>query len=547
VRGNAASGASPRPDQTPSPSAGPTVGDHLRARAEQDHPGLMTGDRIWNWRLVVAEAGRRANAVRTLLDPKRPAHVGLLMGNTPEMLHALNAGALGGFVPVGVNATRRGAALAADLQRADCQLVLTDHAHRALLSDLELPQVQVIDTDAPGWTARWSRQPSVVTGAAETTEDATFMLIFTSGTSGAPKAVRMTHRMVVNSGEHLAKRFGIGPADVCYQSMPMFHSNAVVAGYAVALVSGAALALAPRFSASRFLPDIRRYGATYLNYVGKPLAYVLRTPRRTDDAQNPLRVAFGNEASERDIAEFAERFDTQVVDGFGSTEGAVLISRGEDTPPGSIGTPWPGVAVYDRVTGKECPRAEFDATGRVINLGECVGELVNTTGGGYFAGYYGDPEATAERMSGGMFWSGDLAYRDESGYVYLAGRSGDWLRVDGENLAAGPLEQILLRHPAISQAAVYGVPDPDAGDRLVAALVLRDELTAEGFERFLDQQKDLSTKSRPQYVRICRELPSTATNKVIKRELVSQGTDFTDDCWIRAERGTGYTLREGAR
>ncbi len=524
-----------------------TVRDHLRARAGQDRPGLMTGDRIWSWRMVVAGAGRRANAVRALLDPTRPAHVGLLMGNTPEMFYAVNAGALGGFVPVGVNTTRRGTALAADLQRADCQLLLTDHAHRALLSGLDLPGVRVIDTDAPDWTACWSRQPSVVTGVAETAGDATFMLIFTSGTSGAPKAVRMTHRMVVNSGGHLAQRFGIGPDDVCYQSMPMFHSNAVVAGYAVALVSGAALALAPRFSASGFLPDIRRYGATYLNYVGKPLAYVLRTPRMGDDEQNPLRVAFGNEASERDIAEFAERFDTRVVDGFGSTEGAVLISRGEDTPPGSIGTPWPGVAVYDRATAKECPRAEFDATGRVTNLEECVGELVNTTGPGYFAGYYGDPEATAERMSGGMFWSGDLAYRDESGYVYLAGRSGDWLRVDGENLAAGVVEQILLRHPAISQAAVYGVPDPDAGDRLVAALVLRDELTAEGFERFLNQQEDLSAKSRPQYVRLCRELPSTATNKVMKRELISQGTDFTDECWIRAERGTGYTLRERAR
>src|SRR3954449_1728787 len=141
MRGNAASGAGQRPDQAPIPSAGQTVGDHLRARAEQDQPGLMTGDRIWSWRLVVAEAGRRANAVRTLLDPKRPAHVGLLMANTPEMFHALNAGALGGFVPVGVNATRRGAALAADLQRADCQLLLTDHAHRALLIGLDLPQV----------------------------------------------------------------------------------------------------------------------------------------------------------------------------------------------------------------------------------------------------------------------------------------------------------------------------------------------------------------------------------------------------------------------
>jgi fatty-acyl-CoA synthase len=512
----------------------------LRARADDDRPGLMSGDDVWSWREVVAESQRRAGAVRSLLDPGRPPHVGLLMANTPEMVFALNAGALGGFVPVGINDTRRGSGLARDVRLADCQLLLTDAAHRDALSGLELPGVRVLDTG----TAEW--QDRLVENPAEPEELDTFMLIFTSGTSGAPKAVQFGHRMVVESGRHLCGRFGIGPDDVCYQSMPMFHSNAVVAGYAVALCSGAALALAPRFSARGLLPDVRRYGATYLNYVGKPLAYVLRTPRQPDDDQNPLRVAFGNEASDRDIAEFTERFGCLVVDGFGSTEGAVMISRGDDTPPGSIGTPWPGVAVHDRRTGTECPRAEFDAAGRVTNLRECVGELVNTTGAGYFTGYYRDPEATGARMAGGMFWTGDLAYRDVHGFVYLAGRTDDWLRVDGENLAAGLVEQVLLRHPAISQAAVYGVPDPDAGDQLVAALVLRDSLPPEEFESFLSGQEDLSAKGRPRYVRLCRELPSTATNKVRKRDLISQGTDFTDECWVRAERGTGYTLRERA-
>jgi len=523
-----------------------TVQAYLRARAGQDTPGLRSGERVWTWREVVAESGQRANAVRSLLRPGRPGHVGLLLENTPEMAFALNAGALAGYVTVGVNRTRRGSGLARDILLADCQLLLTTSTHRSALAGLELPGVRVIETDSVTWTARLAGQPAEVTGAREVVGDDLFMLIFTSGTSGPPKAVRVTNRMVVDSGRHLAGRFGLGPDDVCYQAMPMFHSNAVVAGYAVALCAGATLALAPRFSAHGFLPDLRRYGATYLNYVGKPLAYVLRTPRRSDDADNPLRIAFGNEASDRDIAEFSARFGARVVDGFGSTEGGVLISRDEGTPPGSIGTPWAGVAVYDRAGGRECPRAVFDAAGRVSNLQECVGELVNTTGAGHFAGYYRDPEATAARLAGGRFWSGDLAYRDDRGYVYLAGRAGDWLRVDGENLAAGLVEQILLRHPAISQAAVYGVPDPDCGDQLVAALVLRDELDPARFEAFLAGQEDLSEPSRPRYVRLCRELPSTATNKVLKRELIRQGTNFTDDCWIRAERGTGYTLRERA-
>src|SRR4029434_8082207 len=118
------------------------------------------------------------------------------------------------------------------------------------------------------------------------------------------------------------------------------------ADWALGVCDWAAMALAPRFSASGFLDDVRRYGATYLNYVGKPLAYVLQTPRKPDHPTNPLRVSFGTEASDKDIAEFAERFGCIVWDGFGSTENAVIITRVPETPPGSIGMPYDGVAVY---------------------------------------------------------------------------------------------------------------------------------------------------------------------------------------------------------
>ncbi|HKT01219.1 MAG TPA: AMP-binding protein [Rugosimonospora sp.] len=522
-----------------------TLQQHLRSHAERDGPALKYGERTWTWREYLAGAARRANAVRPLLSPDRPAHVGVLLENTPEMAFALAAGALAGYVTAGINLTRRGSGLRDDIHRADCQVLLTDARSRHLLDGLDLAGVRVLDTDGPDWADLLARQPETVTAPREVGPMDTFMLIFTSGTSGAPKAVPVRHATVTVSGTHLAQRFAVGPADTCYLSMPLFHSNAVLAGYAVAVVSGAAMALAPRFSASGFLPDIRRYGATYMNYVGKPLAYILRTPPRPDDADNPLRVAFGNEASDRDIAEFSARFATQVWDGFGSTEGSVIVSRDGNTPPGSIGTPWDGVAVYHRATRTECPRAVFDAGGRVTNLDEAVGELVNTTGGGLFGGYYNDPEATADRLDGGIYWSGDLAYRDAAGYVYLAGRTSDWLRVDGENLAAGMVEHILLRHPGVSQVAVYGIPDPDAGDQLVAAVVPThpDALDPPGFEKFLATQDDLSTKGWPRYVRVMDALPSTATNKVRKRDLIRDGLDFTGPCWVRAERGTAYRVR----
>jgi fatty-acyl-CoA synthase len=236
-----------------------------------------------------------------------------------------------------------------------------------------------------------------------------------------------------------------------------------------------------------------------------------------------------------------------VTDAFGSTETAIIVTRTEDTPRGSIGQPFDGVAVYDRATRTECPRAIFDEHGAVTNLDEAVGELVNTQGAGFFGGYYNDERATAERLDGGMFWSGDLAYRDDAGFVYLAGRTADWLRVDGENLAAAPIETILLRHPAVSQAAVYGVPDPDVGDQLMTALVLRDHatLTPAELEEFLAAQPDLSPKAWPRFVRISPSLPSTATNKVLKRELVREGTATTDTLWARGERDRSYADARG--
>jgi len=324
--------------------------------------------------------------------------------------------------------------------------------------------------------------------------------------------------------------------------MPLFHSNALMAGWSVAVTAGAAMAPAS-FSASRLLTDLRHYGATYLNYVGKPLAYVLATPEHPDDNDNPLRVAFGNEAADRDIAEFGRRFGCTVWDGFGSTEGAVIITRDGDCPPGSVGRGFPGVAVYNPETLTECPAAVFDATGALSNPEEAIGEIVNTTGAGLFSGYYNDDVATGERLRHGMYWSGDLAYRDADGWIYLAGRTGEWLRVDGENLTCPPIERILHRLPPVSRVAVYAVADERVGDAVMAAIVLRDgaSLTPAEFSDFLAAQPDLSPKAWPRYVWIAEDLPVTATNKILKRQLTAQATRIPHGAlWRRGPRGGGY-------
>ena len=171
--------------------------------------------------------------------------------------------------------------------------------------------------------------------------------------------------------------------------MPLFHSNAVYAGWGVAFVAGAAMAPAT-FSASRFLSDVRRYGVTYMNYVGKPLAYILATAEQPDDHDNPLRVAFGNEAADRDIDEFSRRFGCVVM-------GRVRLDRerGHRHPRGLPGRldrqGLPGRGHLPPRTVQECEVARFDDAGALLNADAAMGELVNTTGSGLFRGYYNDP------------------------------------------------------------------------------------------------------------------------------------------------------------
>lgn len=512
-----------------------TIRDQLLALSESPDPALRWREsgtvREMSWQEYVAAATRLAAAIESRLDPDAPPHVGVLLGNGRDLALHLAAAGLGGHVLVGLNNTRRGAALARDVAKADCQFVLTDEAHLDLLGNVDSSMVELADAVTLSGTGSPTSAPEV---AGETL----FMLIFTSGTSGEPKAVRVTHEKITFPGAYMVDKLSLTPDDVHYISMPLFHSNGVMAGWAPALHNGSCFAVA-RFSATSFLPDVRDFGATYANYVGKPLAYILATPEQPDDARNPLRIVFGNEAGDRDIAEFGRRFGCTVIDGFGSTENAVVVSRIPGTPPGALGQPAAGVAILDPDTHLECPRATYDEAGAVTNLDECVGELVNTAGTGQFAGYYNDPVATADRMRDGMYWSGDLGYRDEEGWVYFAGRTSDWLRVDGENLAAAPIERILMRHPSIGEAAVYAVADPNSGDQLMVALVLRAPLDPGGFEEFLAGQDDLGSKAWPRLVRICDAFPRTPTNKILKRELRNHGADAAT--WHREERGHAYT------
>jgi fatty-acyl-CoA synthase len=520
--------------------AKPTFADLLLARAADEHPALRSAGATLSYRDLVDGARRRAALAGERRRPG-PFHLAVLLDGGPEYVLWLAAAAVCGAAVVGVNPTRRGAHILADVRKSDAQLLISQAGLRGLLPVDAVPDCVLVD----------SAEYSALLAAATPAEPAPIgagdplLLLFTSGTTGEPKIVVCSQGRLAAIASRSADLFAIDRDDVLYNAMPLFHGNAIMANLAPAVARGATIALRPRFSASQFLSDVRCHGATYFNYVGRALAYILATPEQPDDADNPLRLGFGTEASARDRAEFERRFDCRIVESYGSSEGVVTLHRTAQTPAGALGCPVDGnadVAVVD-ADGRECAPARFDDHGRILNAGESIGEIVARAGAGSFEGYYRDPAATAARLRAGWYWTGDLAFRDSQGWFYFAGRGGDRLRVDSENFAAAPIEDVLARYPAAVMVAVYPVPDPRTGDEVMAALELRPGASFDPLEfaAFLAGQPDLGTKWAPRFVRLVPNMPLTGTNKVRKPPLRLAGWwDTTDPVWWRAGRDTSY-------
>lgn len=520
-----------------------TFRDVVLARADDPNTAILFEDDAVSYREFVSGCSARA---AWLLDQRRPGplHVGVLLDNVPEFPLWLGAAALAGAVVVGINPTRRGAELARDVRHTDCQLIVTESRHAPLLESVDhgVGAERVLDVDSAAYAdglAPFAGAPAPDVAVAP---GQTFLLLFTSGTSGAPKAVICTHQKLCLVGQNIVGIAGLDAETVAYQAMPLFHSNGLFTGFAPAMLVGGTHALRRKFSASGFIDDVRKFGATYFNYVGKPLTYILGTPERPDDADNTLRFVFGNEAADLDIERFSKRFDVPVVDGYGSTETGASISRTPDMPEGALGVAAEGTVVLDPETGAECPRAVFDADGRLVNAEDAIGEIVNTSGGALFEGYYKNDDANAARMRDGMYWTGDLAYRDESGFFYFAGRDFEWLRVDGENFSAAPVERILSRFPGVVLAAVYAVPDTEVGDQVMAALQVDDPAAFDpaALRTFLAEQRDLGTKWAPRYVRVTKALPVTQTSKVQKRQLRAERWECSEPVYFAPSRDEPY-------
>ena len=511
-----------------------TAAELILRLKERDEPALYFENRIVTGREFVSESVSRARLWRDQQDRRRPPHIGVLLDNTPEYLFWLGAAAISGAVIVGINSTYRGTELERLIEHSDCQVVVTSSVYGGLLDATKLrgDSDRVIHTEEESYKRALRDAQSIGVEITPPAEDDLYLLIFTSGSTNFPKAVRCTQGRFARTGSHVAQVMGLGPGEAVYAPLPFFHSSSLFTGLASALAGRVPLGTRAKFSASRTLGDIRRIGATVMTYTGKVLNYMLAVPEQDSDWDSPLRLAIGNEASISDINAFAARYQCQVRDSYGSTEGVIIIRRDSSMPPGALGTADEQIVVLDPESGEECPRAEFRSDGAILNIESATGELVSLKPGEGFEGYYKNEEATSQRFRDGKYWSGDLAYRDTDGWFYFAGRSNEWLRVDGENFSAGVVEAILSRFEGARGVVVYAVPDALAGDRVMAALEMKepDHFDVDAFDRFLKSQSDLGPKWIPAFVRVGGDLPKLPSMKVdktrLRKEAWNEGTVY---------------------
>jgi long-chain acyl-CoA synthetase len=400
-----------------------------------------------------------------------------------------------------------------------------EHAAPALHQAPSVKNVIVVGPEpAPQGTTPW---PTLVAGTAPTRSPATVrpddlaVICYTSGTTGRSKGAMLTHRNLiancaqVDASERLK---GILPADVVVLVLPLFHIYALNVGLTMALRAGATLVLVARFEPAAVLEAIQRQRCTI--FLGAPPMYVawvnmadlssydLSSLRATFSGAAPLPAAV--------LERFAAATGVEIVEGYGLTETAPVVTSNAAGPrckPGTVGPAIPGVTV--RLVDEDDRDVPVGAAGELI----CRGENV-------MAGYWRQPEATAEALRGGWFHTGDIATIDADGYYTIVDRKKDMINAGGFKVWPREVEEVLYAHPAVRDAAVVAMPDPYAGERPLAVIALKDgqSVTAEDLMAYC--QSRLASFKAPARVEFRADLPKLPTGKVLRRAL-------RDEIWQR--------------
>lgn len=478
-------------------------------------------------------------------------HVAVMLENCPEQVFSYVALGKLGAVSVPINTAAKGQLLRYYLDHADCTAVVVSDALATQLADTiaTLPRIErvIVLGQARAAADRWPAGVAVhsfpdVEGSdgaphAQVRFDDLAYLLYTSGTTGPSKAIMITHACAHFWGEQNIRYRHFLPGEVDYVFLPLFHANALLLGITSALMAGTTVALARRFSTSRFWSDVRMAGATRFNAIGAVGNFLYSQPPDPRDRDHKVRLC-SLAPPPPFVHDFERRFGIKVLNGYALSDYCAATWSPLDAPPEKVfsaGLPRDSVRV--RIVDDDDFDLPADTPGEILLR---VEQPWSTP-----LGYYKMPEATLAAHRNGWFHTGDRGRLDADGYLHFTDRKKDAIRRRGENISAYEVEAIILGHPAVRQAAVYPVRSEFTEDEVAASIVLHDGQVLTPEALVLHCRDNMSSFMVPRFVEFVAELPLTLTNKVEKYKLRARAEADPAALWD-SQQHAGGTARAAA-
>lgn len=484
------------------------------AKAYSDKPALVfRGQTTTYGGLKAAVEGFSSGLAK--LNAKR---VALLLPNCPAfVITYYGASRIGSVVPINILYKPDEVSYILLNSRADVLVTAEPFRHlieivRPFLPDLE-HVIMVGETQGEELDFRTLCATPPASVPAKSDEDMA-VIIYTSGTTGRPKGAMLTHRNIVENAGQCSGVLSIGPDDRFLSALPLFHSFAATVFMNLPIIGGSSIHLMERFLPANTLTMLQEAEATVFGGVPSMFGFLLQVPRNEQPELPRLRLAISGGAplAPEIWHEFEKNFGTTLVEGYGLTEASPVVAVNPPDgvrKPGSIGLPLPGVDV--RIVDSAGCDVPTDEIGELLVRGENVMD-----------GYLGLPEATEEVLRDGWLHTGDLVRADSDGYLYVMGRKKDLIIVGGLNVYPGEVERVLLEHPAVTEAAAFGMENETRGEAVWAAVIMRPDSDATGRDLLAHCRKKLAPYKIPRGVEIVQELPKNALGKVLRHEIRNQ-------------------------
>jgi carnitine-CoA ligase len=432
--------------------------------------------------------------------------VAVMLQNTPATLAVLLGLAKAGAIWVPVNVALRGDGLRYILQHAEPSMTIVETALLARIQESGAalrPKPVVRSEDL----AAWLETDHDFTEALPQADD-TFAIMYTSGTTGRPKGVMVSHRMLRLAGEAAALVSTARDGDVMFMWEPLYHIGGAQM-LVLPLLHRVALAMVERFSASRFWQQVRAEGASHIHFLGGILQILLKQPSTELDRRHGVRVAWGGGCPAEIWRAFEERFGVQIRECYGMTEASSVTTYNNGGPVGSVGKPlpWFSVSVQDPA-GRAVPAG---ARGEIIVRPNLPGAITR--------GYFRDPEATALALHDGALRTGDVGSLDAAGNMTFHGRLSDSVRCRGENVSAFEVEQVAAGHPIVEECAMIAVAAEIGEQEIKLFLKPKPGATIDLAELSAWLSERLAPYQNPRYLALIEEFERTPSLRIMKHRL----------------------------